>query len=137
MRQASKPGSWRILAVQTAWLTALWVVVAFVFGTEVYLTAPGPPVKVFWWVAFASAIHDWFPWILLSPVAVALAHRFRFERNSWRQSLAVHLAACLLFSLAYEGMEVLASRAPRMITTSGEMPGYGIIAAPPGLTTSF
>lgn len=140
MQRSFRQRGWRAFLLRTALLTGLWLVVAFVFGTEIYLTAPHGPVRIPWRVAAASAFHDWFPWILLSPVAVALAGRFRFERKVWRRSLTVHVAACLLFAVAYEGMLVLAYPTPLLISTGGMDGGIGMITgseAPPPQLTGF
>lgn len=90
--------------VKMSLLTALWLVVTFVFAAEIYLSTRGGPIKISWAIAASNAFHDWFPWILLSPVAVVLAGKFRFGRGAWGRSLIVHFAACLLFTAAYEGL---------------------------------
>lgn len=125
---------WRALFLRIALLTGIWVVVAFVFGTEFYLTARGGPLNVPWTMAADSAFHDWFPWLLLSPLAVILAEHFRFERNTWRRSLVVHVVACFLFATAYEALEMLFFPGPFFVST-GRIGGVVAVAAqaPPGL----
>src|SRR5262249_45998096 len=90
MQWSLKQKGWRALLIKIALLTTLWLVVAFVFATEFYLSARGAPMKISWGVAAASAFRDWFPWILLSPVAVVLAGQFRFSRDRWRRNLIIH-----------------------------------------------
>jgi two-component sensor histidine kinase len=121
MQWSLKQKGWRAALVKMGLLTVLWLVVAFVFATEFYLSARSGPIKVPWTVAAGSAFHDWFPWILLSPVAVVLAGRFRFARDTWRWSLIVHLAACIVFTVAYQGLLILAYPSPYILSTSGMM----------------
>jgi hypothetical protein len=100
-------------------LSLLWLAVAFVFATEFYLSERGGPLKIPWTVAASSALRDWCPWILLSPIAVILAGKFRFGREIWRRSLAVHFAACILLTIAYQGLLALAIPAPYFVSVGG------------------
>jgi hypothetical protein len=101
-----KQKGWRAALIKMALLTALWLVVTFVFATEFFLSARGGPIKISWTAAAASAFRDWSPWILLSPVAVILAGKFRFDRDTWRRSLVIHIAACIFSTIAYQGVDV-------------------------------
>jgi hypothetical protein len=130
MEWTLKQKSWRAVLIRMALLTALWLVVTFVFATELYLSARGGPIKISWTVAAASAFRDWCPWILLSPVAVILAGKFRFGRDTWRRSVMIHIAACILFTIAYQGLLVLAYPAPYFLST-GNM--VGITATSKGM----
>ncbi len=135
MRWSLKQKGWRALLIKMALLTALWLVVAFVFATESYLSGRGLPMKIPWTVAAERAFRDWFPWILLSPVAVALAGRFRFDRNTWRHSLIIHLAACFLFTVAYETLVTLTYPKPFVLSTGrlgGRISIFSSDAGPPG-----
>src|SRR5262249_13918273 len=107
------------ILLRMALLTTVWLAVAFVFATEIYLSAPGGPLKVSWKMAAESAFRDWFPWILLSPLAITLAEKFRFDRYTWRRSLVVHIVACFLFTLAYQGLLMLVYPAPFALSTGG------------------
>jgi two-component sensor histidine kinase len=98
---------WRALLIRMALFTVLWLGVAFVFATELYLSARGGPLKISWTLAAGSAFRDWCPWILLSPLAVILAGQFRFGRDTWRRSLMIHTAACIVFTIAYQGLLML------------------------------
>jgi hypothetical protein len=53
-----------------------------------------------------------FPGFCFLPWQWFLRDDFRFDRDTWRRSLMTHAAACLLFTLAYEGLSLLASPAP-------------------------
>jgi len=119
MKWALKQKGWRAVFIRIALLTTLWLAVAFVFATEIYLSAPGGPLKISWMMAAESAFRDWFPWILLSPLAITLAEKFRFDRNTWRRSLVVHVVACFAFALAYQGLLLLAYPATFELSTGG------------------
>ena len=119
MQWALKQKGWRAVLFRMALLTMVWLAVAFVFATEIYLSAPAGPVKISWLMAAGSAFRDWFPWILLSPLAITLAEKFRFDRNTWRRSLVVHVVACFAFTLAYQGLLQLACPAPFALSTGG------------------
>jgi two-component sensor histidine kinase len=119
---------WRALLIRTAMFTALWLVVAFVFATEFYLSARGMPVNISWRDAALSASRVWFPWVLLSPIAVILAERFRFDRGTWRRSLVIHLAACVFLTIAYAGLLYLAQPALFILSTGGVDGGIGIVS---------
>lgn len=122
---------WPAALVKMTLLTALWLIITFVFAGEIYLSTRGAPIKISWFDAATSAFHDWFPWILLSPVAVLLAAKFRFERRTWRSSLVVHLASCLLFTAAYEALLTLTNPSPVFVTTTGAGIVAGMAPAPP------
>jgi two-component sensor histidine kinase len=124
--------SWRAVLIRMGLLTAVWWVVAFVFATEFYLSARGMPLKISWADAVRSAFRDWFPWMLLSPVAVILAGRFRFDRGTWRRSILIHLTACLFFTIAYEGLLLLAYPAPFILSTGDVPGGVGVFSTAKG-----
>ena len=143
MQWALRQRGWRALLIRTVLFTVLWLAVAFVFAAEIHLAARGSPMDISWRVAADNAFHDWFPWILLSPLAVFLAGRFRFEHNGWRRALTVHLAACGLFTLAYEGLLILAYPNPLVLSTGGFDGGVKIVSSsdarpahPPGFGDS-
>src|SRR5215831_1803303 len=119
MQWVLKQKGWRAVLLRMALLTTVWLAVAFVFATEIYLSAPGGPMKISWMMAAGSAFRDWFPWILLSPLAIILAEKFQFDRNTWRRSLVVHVVACFVFTLAYQGLLFLADPAPFVLSTGG------------------
>jgi len=131
-----KQKGWRAALVKMALLTALWVIVTFVFATEIYLSTRDAPIKISWVIALGSAFRDWYPWILLSPLAIFLAGKFRFGHGAWARSLIVHFASCLLFTAAYQGLLTLAIPGPVFVTVGGA----GMVAAagtPPGLPAGF
>jgi two-component sensor histidine kinase len=95
---------WPALLTKIALFTAFWQVVAFAFAAESYISARGGPFGISWIDAVGGVFRYWFPWLLLSPAAVILADRFPFDRNAWGRSLILHLAACCLIAVAYEGL---------------------------------
>src|SRR5262249_16098084 len=119
MQWALKQKGWRAVLIRMALLTTVWLGVAFVFATEIYLSAPSGPLKISWMTAAESAFRDWFPWILLSPLAITLAEKFRFDRNTWRRSLVVHIVACFAFTIAYQGLLLLVYPAPFALSAGG------------------
>jgi hypothetical protein len=137
MQWILKQRGWRAVLIRMALLTALWLAVAFVFATELYLAEHGGPLKIPWTVAASSAFRDWCPWILLSPIAVILAGRFRFGRDTWRRSLIVHFAGCIFLTIAYQGLLTLAPAAPYFFSAGGV---FGITSttdvAPPACLAS-
>jgi two-component sensor histidine kinase len=146
MRWSLNQKGWRGLAFKMALLTALWLIVTFVFATEFYFSALGMPLKLSWTDAAISAFRDWLPWMLLSPAVVLLAGRFGLERGTWQRNLMIHLAACCLFSLAYGVLSFLALSpmlaGPVSVMANGGAvgavgPGFGVIRSegdfPPGL----
>lgn len=126
MQWSPNQKGWRALLIRVALLTVLWLVVAFVFATELYLSSRGMPVEIPWRDAAGSAFHDWSPWMLLSPLAVILAGRFRFDHDGWKRSLAVHLLACCVFAVAYESLLVLVYPSPLSGGISIGMAGGGV-----------
>ena len=125
MQWTLKQKGWRAAVLKMALLTALWVMITFVFATEIYLSTRNAPIKISWLIAAGSAFRDWSPWILLSPLAILLAGKFRFGRETWGRSVIVHFASCLLFTAAYEGLLALSNSGPVFLTVSG---GVGMVA---------
>jgi two-component sensor histidine kinase len=136
MQWSLKRRGWQAPFSKMALLTGLWLLMAFVFATEFYLSARSGPLRITWMTAFAGTFRDWFPLVLLSPVTVVLAEKCRFDRNTWKRKLLIHLAACFLFTIVYEGLLLLASPAPFMVSTGGVSGSIGMIstaeAMPPG-----
>jgi hypothetical protein len=132
MQWALAQKGWRALLIRWGLLTTVWLAVAFIFATEIYLTARGGPIRIAWADAAGNAFRDWFPWILLSPAAVLLASRFRFERGRWRRNLLIHVAAIFLFAIAYEGLETLFLPGPFILST-----GAGVVSVDEGGEPSF
>jgi two-component system LytT family sensor kinase len=66
-----------------ALVVVAWALVAMIFAVSSSLTfmlAYQPPQ---WSRTIASALADWAPWVLLTPVVVWLGRRFRLRRGRW------------------------------------------------------
>ena len=86
----ASPHRWRLSSFW--WLvTAFWLFVALASALEMALLQSaeiGP--------ALVTALVRLVPWILLTPLIVWAASAFTLERLTWRRSLPVHLAVCVL-----------------------------------------
>jgi len=119
---------WQTLLIRTAWVNAFCLGLALVVAMEFYLGASIGPVEITWREAAEAALHDWFPWMLMSPVIVALAAMFPFDRKRWRRNLLVHLAACLAVVIVDERLLTATFRPPRqwiLRAAFGGPPGGG------------
>jgi len=50
----------------------------------------------------------WIAWALLTPLIIHLARRYRFDRQTWRGALAVHVPALVVACFAHVAMTVIA-----------------------------
>ncbi len=82
------------------WL-ALWSLVGLAIASEIYLSSNFLGRSVTWGEAISDSLEDWYAYGLLSLPVVWLARRFPPERGSRWATAGIHLAAALLFSLAY------------------------------------
>ncbi len=78
-----------------------WTALALVFASQSYIYGIVTGVdkdwsRVFWWT-----LADWYLWAALSPAIFWLARRFRFDRDVWKEALAVHITAAVVFSFAH------------------------------------
>src|SRR5678816_887516 len=71
------------------------------FTAQIYFSAASVGHAVSWGQALYWALGDWYEWALLAPVIFWLCRRFRFERQSWRRSLAVHFATGLVLAAVH------------------------------------
>ncbi|HEY8562194.1 MAG TPA: histidine kinase [Pyrinomonadaceae bacterium] len=78
-----------------------WTALAFVFASQTYIYGLITGEDKDWSRVFSWTLADWYLWAALSPAIFWLAHRFRFERGTWKQALAAHFAAAVSFSLAH------------------------------------
>lgn len=101
------PGNMTLAAVLQnragKWLLGFvfWTVLGLSFAGQFYISSAKAGLEVSWKQAVSYALGDWYVFALLSIPVGALARNLRFDaRRRWR-SLAVHLLASILFSLAY------------------------------------
>ncbi len=78
-----------------------WTAIGLSFAFQFYISSAKAGLEVTWQQAVSYALGDWYVFALLSMPVIRLARRFRFESGAWSRSLLVHLAASVIFSLAY------------------------------------
>jgi two-component sensor histidine kinase len=72
-------------------VTAFWLILALASALEMSVLQ-----STSWWQAMLIALSRLAPWMLLTPVVVWVSSAYTLERGTWRSSLWVHLAVCLL-----------------------------------------
>jgi two-component sensor histidine kinase len=90
-----KPNSTRL---KWAIIVGFWTFFGLLNGTQLYLGLRMENFPVSAWRVFATDLFGWWPWILATPIVLALGRRFRIERGNWWRVAPVHLVACLLIS---------------------------------------
>lgn len=90
----------------SAWLkwaviVGFWTFFGLLNGTQLYLGLRMENFPVSAWRVFATDLLGWWPWILATPIVLALGRRFPLERGNWWRVAPVHLVACLLISSAH------------------------------------
>jgi two-component sensor histidine kinase len=95
----------------------LWAVPSVIGALVYYLRmAPGEdPVTLRFALLYQSAA--WYPWVALTPVVLAIGHRFSLERSRPWVALPIHLTAALVvgashLALALTGMRAVAPMPP-------------------------
>lgn len=93
----------------TRWLLAAgcWTALALVFASQSYVSSAVSGKEKDWGRLFLWTLADWYLWAALSPFILWLARRYRFERETWRQSLFVHLPAGVLFALLHLALQAI------------------------------
>jgi signal transduction histidine kinase len=82
------------------WL-ACWTLLGLSFASQFYISSAKAGLEVTWRQAITYALGDWYVFAVLSLPAAWLARRYALEPGNWLSRLAVHLAASVVFSLAY------------------------------------
>lgn len=65
---------------------------------------------VTWWDAGAYQFAAWYPWVLLTPLVLALGRRFSLERSRLWVALPIHLAAGIVIGAAQLALALAAMR---------------------------
>jgi two-component system, LytTR family, sensor kinase len=78
-----------------------WTLIGLSFAFQFYISSAKAGLEVTWRQAVSYALGDWYVFAVLSIPVVWLARRFDFESGNRARSLAMHLPASLVFSLAY------------------------------------
>jgi two-component system, LytTR family, sensor kinase len=107
---------------------ALWSLVGLAIASEIYLSSNFLGRSVTWGEAISDSLEDWYVYGVLSLPVVWLARRFPPERGSRWITAGIHLAAALLFSLAYILVRTFVGESDGWIT--GESASFGEIFHP-------
>ncbi len=100
-----------------AWLiVAAYSVLGLLFTSQVWVDYAYAGHPLSWWRAMGVALADWYLWALLTPAVALLAQRFRIDRSRWVGSLAVHVPAGLLFTVAKQFADTLSATAISGVT---------------------
>ena len=85
---------WRLWA----WIWAGWTALALFFAISLWLNyfSQGRPAR--FGASLIVALAEWWLWVPLTPVAMALSRRFPFDAGRRGRDAAVHLAAAALLS---------------------------------------
>lgn len=96
----------RTRLVRLGWLAAVWLGVSVAFAVQISAVGLLP-----WRSALILSLIDWGPWIVFSPVVVALARRLPIGPKTWKWAVPVHLLASFAVIVAIEaGMSALSLR---------------------------
>lgn len=88
--RAQKPRRWRVSSFW--WLvTAFWLFIAFVSALEMSVLRSANMRQ-----ALTDALVRLVPWIFLTPLVVWVSSVYTLERTTWKRSIWVHLAVCVL-----------------------------------------
>jgi two-component system LytT family sensor kinase len=81
-----------------------WVGLSLLFAPEVYLSFYVRGQAIGWCETASLTVQNAAIVLILVPGVVVLTRRYPLERKNWRRALLVHIAGCLVFSLAYSGL---------------------------------
>lgn len=87
----------RSLLLGCLWSILIWSALGLAFAAQLVVTG-----SLEWDQALRFPIHDWAPWVILSPLVFVVATQFPLERGRWPISLIVHLCACIVTLAACE-----------------------------------
>lgn len=92
-----------------------WTLVGLVFASQFYLSSNLQGRSVTWSQAASYLLPDWYVYAILSWPSVRMARRFPPETGApWRVA-GIHLAAALVFSLAYVVMRALVGQVQSLL----------------------
>jgi two-component system, LytTR family, sensor kinase len=79
----------RTIVLRAAIVLLVWPLIVVAFAAQLVFSA-----SFTWELALRSSLHDWIPWVVISPFVWWLAGRFPLERGRLRWSVPVHVLAC-------------------------------------------
>lgn len=88
-------------------ISVFWTLVGLAFASQLYLSSTLLGRTVSWGQAITYSLGDWYVYALLSVPSLWLARRFPPEGGQPWRTAGVHLAAALVFSLAYVTLRAL------------------------------
>jgi signal transduction histidine kinase len=94
---------------------ALWSLVGLAIASEIYLSSNFLGRSITWGEAISDSLEDWYVYGVLSLPVVWLARRFPPELGSRWAAAGIHLAAALVFSIAYILLRTLVGEADSWI----------------------
>jgi len=88
-----------------------WVTLSFLFAPEAYLSFYLRHTPMSWRETLQITVINSAIALLFIPGIVFLTRRFPLERKTWRMALAVHIPACLVFSVLHSVLYAFACHA--------------------------
>ncbi|HLO00706.1 MAG TPA: histidine kinase [Pyrinomonadaceae bacterium] len=82
-------------------IVGFWTFFGLLNGTQLYLGLRMEGMRLPLWRVFATDLFGWWPWILATPIVLAMGRRFPLERGTWWRVLPVHILACALIAAAH------------------------------------
>src|SRR3989304_3686273 len=105
--ETRKPNGWRVWAIKMAVLFLVWAILTVVFAAQLYWVGKEWPLRISPKRALVHAFPEGCPWLILSPLVVWLAERFRFDRTRRLFGVLPHILASVSTAFAYHGIILL------------------------------
>lgn len=126
MNETRKPNGWRTFAFKMGVLALVWLLLATTFAAQFYWIGKDWPVKISWKASFLRALVEWCPWMILAPAVMWLAERRRFDRTRWLWGVFPYLPACVLVSIAFQGISQFLSQGQGTVVFHEFQHGEGV-----------
>ncbi len=82
-------------------IVGFWTFFGLLNGTQVVVSVWMEGMHIPFWRLFGTDFLGWLIWIPATPIVLALGRRFPVERGTWWRVLPIHLATCVVISLAH------------------------------------